>query len=1053
MTKLKVLSRNIGLANLRSTFMVEYEGNQYKVRMFDFQENEPIPETIDCDITASKISQKMSTLFDKFYPNKDEHYLFKVKTKWQEGKYYEIEDPRIHARIEKDRIYHKLLFSESSPDLEEGQSIMCSIKEQKEKKLILHLEDDNISLVEFKELTEVFDENNEALFTWIKDAFEADFMAETKRVYDEEDGRWIFFFSREIEPLIYHLMQTKKEVWDSLLPVFCTSWLDMVERSPFIAKMSKHEAETFRGDLTRSIEISEDFLDALNEPDKKRKILENISSLDPKFYQFRIERRFRFLSCAFGKNPKDLESSIHNLLEKLRTMDKNIWGEGSVALALMYILKLYVNNTKEDLLYQLSLDSETTIIIKRCVLSLCYLTRIMHHRNDKETPLYTSLTYQLLSLLNIPKDEKLRLLKNSSSALLSDSYPLPSCRWEKLEDMVMNQSYAFGMDDISTEANKHLTFSNENTLLSITQSRISLSPITQEKANMADLPLPNDQIVSLSYGKSLTTLKSEVDFIKVQNIWNSIEDSVFSPAKIIKEKNVLVDGDRVDIYITEIIDSERARCKTVGFDENDEEGEIYFNNLFFYNRPKITIENFLGSDYSPLIFPAIYHISGGKVTFDANIFKPNYANDMIPRRLVTCLVISKRGYSCIGITSNGLMLHFNTKDEGVGLQTFVDVYVTGVNGGGYGEAMFSDISKDTFIKGRAYANYIKEFNDYWYEGEETLSSMNYRRKMEKTPTLLKESIEVSPSLVEMLENIIYMVSNLETNLRSRYGCLSICGMLSRLIKDERSMKMYDIRKKYTKMLYVFSLNNQLLDSDIEQFLKDIEGRANIKEVSQEWNVISILGKFGKTFYDSLDKTLISFLTTESTPLEKELSRLVLSSGMLTNFKNRAIEDHLLDELAKILGIDIVKKEVISIGLEESQTVEFKTSIVYPPNNKGNEDIEQQSDNIIRVIASMMNSEGGALYIGVNDLGNIVGLRDDLAYFSRKRGHHDEIKARDDFKNHFSYLLTSRFGSDVAKKFTFDFEEREGYFIFKVDIPKHQVQDYDYIRVGTTCQKR
>lgn len=103
--------------------------------------------------------------------------------------------------------------------------------------------------------------------------------------------------------------------------------------------------------------------------------------------------------------------------------------------------------------------------------------------------------------------------------------------------------------------------------------------------------------------------------------------------------------------------------------------------------------------------------------------------------------------------------------------------------------------------------------------------------------------------------------------------------------------------------------------------------------------------------------MINMLTADCSVLEKELSKLVLSSCLLSKYNNSMLQERILDEIGYLLNINIVKHKVFHIG-EENQIQEFKTSIVFPPDNRGNEDIEQQSDNIIRSILSMMNAKGG-----------------------------------------------------------------------------------------------
>ena len=57
---------------------------------------------------------------------------------------------------------------------------------------------------------------------------------------------------------------------------------------------------------------------------------------------------------------------------------------------------------------------------------------------------------------------------------------------------------------------------------------------------------------------------------------------------------------------------------------------------------------------------------------------------------------------------------------------------------------------------------------------------------------------------------------------------------------------------------------------------------------------------------------------------------------------------------------------LRVNAHESTTVEFKTSLVY---HAGSSEIDEEQMSVItRTIASMMNMQGGSLYIGVNDKG-------------------------------------------------------------------------------------
>jgi ATP-dependent DNA helicase RecG len=53
----------------------------------------------------------------------------------------------------------------------------------------------------------------------------------------------------------------------------------------------------------------------------------------------------------------------------------------------------------------------------------------------------------------------------------------------------------------------------------------------------------------------------------------------------------------------------------------------------------------------------------------------------------------------------------------------------------------------------------------------------------------------------------------------------------------------------------------------------------------------------------------------------------------------------------------------NLGLSESTTVEFKQSL-------------SEMDDIIMVVAAFANTDGGRIYVGVSDVGEVIGLQRD-----------------------------------------------------------------------------
>jgi hypothetical protein len=79
---------------------------------------------------------------------------------------------------------------------------------------------------------------------------------------------------------------------------------------------------------------------------------------------------------------------------------------------------------------------------------------------------------------------------------------------------------------------------------------------------------------------------------------------------------------------------------------------------------------------------------------------------------------------------------------------------------------------------------------------------------------------------------------------------------------------------------------------------------------------------------------------------------------------------------------IQQSQETDFGREDDRR-EFKTSIAFPPGESRNADFPKQlNHNIMRVIASFLNSSGGQLFIGVDDSGVVSGIEGDLPWLNK-----------------------------------------------------------------------
>lgn len=1037
-----VIRTEKGLGNQKSSFIINHDGREVRVPLFNFQKENPNIRQIRCNIENGRVTQELQTITEVFYNDPNKAYLFKIKQKWDSLKYYELEDLRFYE----DGYRLILPFSDSNKELKKGQYIKCKIKEIHNEKPHFTLIDADPSCIEFLNLDLVFNiSENREFDQWIHSILKEDFMLGTNKLLKEEDGRWICLFAEKMKPIIYTLLLSDTVNKENILATLCQGWIITIEHSSFISNMSKKEYSIYNKDLTSSIEICEDFLDALSSLQRNESISDIVASLNPQYFQYRIERKLRFMACAFAMNKEKLKEEMPSLLMLLKAMGEDKCCADDIYLSLATILRMYTNLIIRNTINVLSIPSSETINIKSGILSLCYLVRMMTKQDDKKSCVYISKIFLLISLYMAGEKEKQILLKNAYYSLFSNHNPISRYKWEELENVVKSQLYLF-CQDISTDLNSEIIYNHDCATATFSEKSIVLSPRYYD-GNYALFNLRKGLSVKISSEKNLSNFNE--NFLEVQNAWRDAMATVFTPVtiKIEKNTNYLQDGDIVEIYITDIMDDYTAKCKVAGYDI---EGAIPLKKLLFYEKPNLRITDFQNADGNPLLFQAEYHIENDNITFDGDKYKYIFLREAVQvDDEFLCMILSKNKkglYVCV--TFNGFFILVDSKGEELELYKFITAIVVRVLINGTIQADFEEYSNDSFDNREAYSEYLKSLNQHEFEDEYTLK--DWEEGQEDRSQLSSRHVASKEQILSIID-IITRLSTLETDLKTRYGNLYICQILTRLIGDSDSEEYYRIRLKYTQLLYSFSLNNKLTESELSEFQSISTQWKDTIEIEERKNVLFILSRLEKWWKrNEPDNCLIKKLTADCSVLEKELSKLVLSSCLLSRFENSILQERILDEIGNLLNIKIIKHKVIHIG-EESQKQEFKTSIVFPPNNRGNEDIEQQSDNIIRSILSMMNAKGGVLYIGVNDDGNVVGIHNDLAYFSENMlcG---ESKAKDNFLNHFSCLLTDRLGAINAAKFNYYFKEFEDYTIFQVDIPVIHDSNISTIRVGNTVQK-
>lgn len=241
-------------------------------------------------------------------------------------------------------------------------------------------------------------------------------------------------------------------------------------------------------------------------------------------------------------------------------------------------------------------------------------------------------------------------------------------------------------------------------------------------------------------------------------------------------------------------------------------------------------------------------------------------------------------------------------------------------------------------------------------------------------------MERSRSLIPVLHRII---SDGLSSSRARLEYVTALQMLCKICNRDEEFEFMEHERKFIYTEYLFAANRELTPLTHPTQLAEVEA------VNQREEIVKTLMTYRKK---KATKSSSRLVAAEANDLEK-VNALVTASNNLIDIIDNIELNNIKQVIARALNID---DEYVSIlddrtyyGVE-SISLEFKTSVVFPPTNQRRiqsvvADPDLQRWAIIKAVCGFLNSRsGGELLIGVNDSGYAMGLDDDIrALYARR----------------------------------------------------------------------
>lgn len=1000
-----------------SFFIINANDKEYAIRMFESQKNDPAIrelKELPCmvkDIHGDNIVfvQNFAQMFcDKYisgniYPFIVNKEAYSPDTEYR---YYDIRDTSgVPFRLKCQRDTY----------LVPNQIIRCKVARPGQNKMILILDNTKSNIVANCISPQELLKNSgidEKYIRFLLNSFKHNKgFEEARQDYDQGNPEWVIKAITAVTGVERwpNLSDSNKE---ALLACYHRICLYLLEDSDYLHQFNESDRDNYQTWIADRVSMAETYLECLalirkdacsNEVDL---ILQKIRNSG---YIYHPHRRMRLLIAIFSLQPQLLEEKIDTILDLLGESAKE-WKVASFTDAFSSFLQFYVTSNQEKTNREAVIDNEqSNLLLSRMVRSICYLL-LMTNGKGINVPLYRSLLYHYLSFVrsrnvfgNINQTQNLaeELVDRAFTTLVVSEDNGQELTWGR--DFSQTELLAYQLVAAKVRNNTFLTRSYEahNVRFTVSSEGITLakSSSSEREKNVLPQNIPGWHNLQIFLDQpSKYTISKQAKIRTWKGYWNNVEQALFDDKKSLtkKQKRHIAPEVGTEVYIRVLWKDENHQYRYYCRIEDDVyEGEGWLDTYqkggamgLFHFDPQFDLSSFY-IDGKPILFKVRVNSIGSPkdekrtYTFDAISFIDELIKEQIKygeESDCTILFYDTKNNIFCGVTNFGYGIFLPRTEEW-----------TEINVGDTVRVIVNDYTRANAIQGEIIGMGTEVVN-IKEAAENVLRDYAEEKVYEETQEELEEeAMSVSEDLFETdymteITNILDHKAVLETDNIHAYAFLSIAHILARMTDNKAMMQYLEQRQHLLCILEDYGENGRVNDEELETLSNEnkdmFEKFPFLKQRLSEMRIVNSLGQQEKNTY--LWNMINEY---EKNHILNKLSRLMLSYNMAEGFGLQEHQKNIIIKIKSLLNVNVELPQIYSFG-EENQTTEFKTSIVFPPNNNMREDIKQQTFNIMKVICGMANSYGGKLYLGVYDTGTAKGLADDLQFFEGSKDKFD-----------------------------------------------------------------
>lgn len=814
--------------------------------------------------------------------------------------------------------------------------------------------------------------------------------------------------------------------------------IGLIERSTYLARIPIEERRLQQERLSAIVHTIDDYLrvtELMAGGEDEAMIQRTLSSLKTSGWLYEPEKKMRLLMAIFTLRNAYAQAYIGEIFSIIREHHADPNFMNTFRQGFITMLDIYIDNESKVL------DPVNRDGLRELVMALALQLLLTANMEFERWNEYRGLLYTCASLLVNRYDFILPAKALQSYADRIDA-PL-EFSWRDLDDVsLMCYNRLCARLPVQPASSSEISvFEQQNARLEISSNEVRLMPAVSGALTRTALTrqLFPSMDFRVSLDSRLTEGSTSADASPTLQLpmWKQLEIMLFDPsqraqarlqtAAVVARKTLPEVGDEVTLRITGKDENEyHTFFCTIEDDLHYGCGTIITHEIVGYP-VRASVQTF-EKDGKPLLLQAV--VTGqnpdGSFVFSMrrgiNQYFAQKANEDCANGSTLQVIVSAddAGKKYYGVSDLGYPVVIWTKRDMPQLAKYDVVYVNVDNVSLQGDVLFvntlfSDIAPEEEQADNGQLAISDSFHMMLvdYAREKVYEPAETDDAAAEAPAYAEDIAEnyLSPSSVSAISQLLNAMAISEgDNLPRAYSLLSVSLIMARMAGDMYRATFLHAKCALLEALAKFAGDGRIDPAEAER-LSDSCRRfvSDDADLAQKLEVVRTLSRLDQPGEVPMPGQ------ADMSPAAK-VARLVNAYNQLRGLRMNVAREEIIKGIYGVLRLPVPESvDVLRIKAQEDQHNEFKESMIYPAGNGMHASEMLQGREIMEVVDGMLNSEGGTLYIGVNNQGIPSGLANDFIYLNRGHADYDVLDMQDKFSLAFYANLREQIGLTYGGK--------------------------------------